>query len=158
MIKFSVKKSIWFLLISCIFYLVMACQPKEKLTPSPEFLFGKWLEKESEEIIQFGGTNHIFEFTNEAFFLERRFSTDAIDPNNECLNGHTAYFTGTYELEGNNLLIDGQSANMEFEITPPECNRAAVYRDTFEFKQEGEQVLILNPEQEIYFQIRLEKE
>ncbi len=158
MIKFSGVKSIGLLLIGCTFYIVMACQPKEKITPTADFLFGKWVEKESEEIIQFGGTNHIFEFTAEAFFLERDYWTDALDPNNECLNGHTAYFTGRYEVVDNKLLIDGQSADMEFKVSPPECNRAAVYRDTFEFQQEGEQVLILNPEEEIYTQIRLEKE
>jgi len=158
MIKFSAAKSIELLIIGFTFYLIMACQPKEKITPNPEFLFGKWIEKESEEVIQFGGTNHIFEFTEEAFFLERDYWTDALDPNNECLNGHTAYFMGTYELEGSNLLIDGQSTNIDFEVSPPACNRAVVYRDTFEFKQEGAQTLILNPEEQIYNQIRLEKE
>ena len=86
MIKVSAIKFIWLLFIGFTFYLIMACQPKEEVTPSPEFLFGKWVEKESEEVTQFGGTNHVFEFTKEAFFLERNFWTDAIDPNNECLN------------------------------------------------------------------------
>lgn len=158
MIKFSANHLVWYLLIGTIFYVVMACQPKERLNPSTEFLFGKWIEKESEEIIQFGGTNHIFEFTKDAFFLERLYWTDALVPDDDCVNGHTDYFTGTYQLEGNQLIFDGLSANEEFVLTPPICNRAATYRDTFNLIQESEQVLILNPDEEVYFQIRLEKE
>ncbi len=157
MIKFSAEKSIWLVLIGCALYVIIACQPKEKITPSPEFLFGKWSEKESEEIIQFGGTNHIFEFTKDAFFLERLYWTDALVPDDDCVNGHTDFFTGTYQLENGQLIIDGLSANEDFVLTLPICNRSATYRDTFNLLQENEQVLILNPDEEVYFQIRLEK-
>jgi len=155
--KFSAKKLIGLLLTGSAFYLMVACQPKEEIIAEPEFLYGKWKEKES-EIPQFGGTNHIFEFTENTFLLEREYWTDALDPNNECLNGHTSYFVGTYELKEGKLLIDGQSANMDFEVSPPPCSRAAVYRDTFELIKESDQVIVLNPDEDIYFQIRLEKE
>lgn len=158
MIKTSAERFISLLFLGVVFYLITACQPKEEVTPASESLYGKWIEKESEEILQFGGTNHIFEFTKDTFFLERSYWTDALSPDDDCLNGHTSYFVGTYQLKGSKLIIDGQSANDKFEVTPPICNRAAVYQDTFEVNQENDRVLILNPDEEVYIQIRLEKE
>ena len=69
-----------------LIFLLTACNDLEELEPNlnEEFLIGKWQEKESEELIQFGGTNHCIEFTADDFQLKRSYWTDAIDLGN-CL-------------------------------------------------------------------------
>ena len=136
---------------------MMACESLNELATQKYFLIVEWIEKESDEIIQFGGTNHIIEFTQDSFFLERRYWTDALDPENSCVNGHTDYFKGTYELLEEQIHFNGQSTNAEFILMIPECNRDTVYETSSNYQQTIQDVFVLNPEQTIYNQIRLER-
>ena len=125
---------------------------------NPTFLRGKWIEKEPEEIIQFEGTNHIIEFSEDQFFLKFNYWTDALSPDDECLNGYTAYFKGSAAVLEDSISFTGQSTNEFFDYNAAECDRYATFQKTYKYKVENEEVIILNPDKEVYFQIRLEKE
>jgi len=155
MIKDITIKFIWLLFIGFTLHL-LACQPKEE-TLNSTFLFGEWKEKESEEIALFSGSNHTFEFTKDTFFLKRYSWTEG-NLFNDCL-GYTDYFKGTYKVAGNKLFLDGQVTYIDGQITSL-CNTIGIgaYEDAFEYIKEGEEVLILNPSEEVYNQIRLERQ
>jgi len=124
---------------------------------NPEFLIGKWIEKEPEEVIAFTGSNHLLEFTDSLFLLERYYWTDAIS-SDECENSYTAYFKGAIQIDQDSISFNGVATNADYEIINPDCDRYAVFKSSFAYRKEGEQIVILNPEEQIYNQIRLEKE
>ena len=132
----------------------------EEFAPSPtdSFLIGKWQEKEPEDIGQFVGTNHCIEFTIDNFLLKQRFWTDAIDLDNPCNNGFTIFYKGVSTLTETQLSLNGQHTNEDFELSAPDCNRAALFLETFDYIRESENVIILNPNEAIFLQIRLERQ
>lgn len=154
----KILKSSLILLISSLFLISFSCNKEKNENLLPETLTGKWVEEEPADIIQFGGTNHIIEFKTDSFFLARQYWTDALDPENSCVNGHTDYYKGKYEIIDNQISFVGKATNEQFVLTTPPCERPTTYEESFQFEEENEQVLILNPEQEVYFQIRLLKE
>ena len=121
-------------------------------------LIGKWIEQEPEDIGQFSGTNHILEFRQDSFFLQRRYWTDALDPANPCLNGHTDYYKGLFEITTDSISFNGLYTDQTFQLTTPKCDYPPTYQETFAYQQNSDNVIILNPEEEIYLQIRLERE
>lgn len=151
-------------LLDCMIFAILlfaACKKEQVITPippalNPTFLIDKWIEKEPEGLT-FSGTNHICEFTDDLFLLERAYWTDAISQN-DCLNDYTAYFKGAVQVTSDSIKFNGIATNELFEIIEPECERYAIYKEAFAYKLEGENILILNPNQDVYLQIRLEKE
>ncbi|MEM6318612.1 MAG: hypothetical protein AAF960_13155 [Bacteroidota bacterium] len=150
-----------FLLLGLLF----ACNSKEEIiidtfppSENPEFLRGKWVEKESEEIIAFAGSNHIIEFTEDEFLLTFRYWTDAISPEDDCQNSYTAYFKGVASVEADSITLQGIATNESFEVTPAECDRYATFDETFKYEVVNDETLLLNPNQQVYLQILLEKE
>lgn len=137
---------------------LLACGKTATIEPNSDFLNGLWIEKESEEIIHFGGTNYTIEFSGNDFFLKRIYWTDALDPDNDCVNGHTIYYKGTVTVTDTELQFDGQHTDADFELTDPVCDRSTTYSEAFEYKKESDTVLILNANDNIYSQIRLERQ
>ena len=150
----KMRKIHWLLLLIGIFC-CSACENVEDVTS--DFLVGKWLEKESDEIIAFGGTNHCIEFTRDSFFFKQVYWTDALDPKNECNNGYTIYYKGNVVISSNQLIFNGQHTDANFNFATPDCNRSNTFQATFDYKLEEEDVIILNPDEDVYNQIRLER-
>lgn len=154
----KILKNSLIILISSLFLISFSCNKEEDKNILFEVFTGKWVEKEPAEIIQFGGTNYIIEFKTDSFFLSRKYWTDAINPENDCVNGHTDYYKGKYEIIDNQISFIGKATDEQFVLTTPPCERSTTYEEIFQFEEESEQALILNPEQEVYYQIRLLKE
>lgn len=141
--------------------LLFACEKVNLIEPippseNPSFLVGKWIEKEPEGIGQFAGANHIIEFTDSLFLLERHYWTDVIS-SEDCENDYTAYFKGAIQIDQDSISFNGVATNSNYEIVNPECDRYAVFKSSFAYKKEGTNILILNPNEDTYYQIQLEK-
>lgn len=145
-------------LLSGLFLFLFSCTKEDEKMTKNDFLIGKWEEKEPEEITQFSGTNYIIEFTQDSFFVARTSWTDAFSTENDCVNGHTDYYKGIYEIINDQISFIGKATNDQFVLATPPCDRPTNYEENFKFQKKNEQVLILNPDQEIYVQIRLLKE
>lgn len=144
-----------------LFNLVISCEDNSMdniINTNDEFLIGKWQEKEPEGVGQLGGTNHCIEFTPDNFQLKQVYWTDALTPNDTCNNGYTVFYTGNAIFTETQLTLKGKHANAEFELTNPDCNRDSIFEMTFDYKKEGEDVIILNPNEGVYIQIRLERQ
>ena len=94
----------------------------------------------------------------EAFFLKIVYWTDALDPNDDCNNGYTIFYTGNAIITEDQITLKGKHANEAFELSNPACNRPAIYEATFDYSKDGENAFILNPEAETFDQIRLERQ
>ena len=149
-------------LFSLLYLLVVSCEGEElrfSETESavPDFLIGQWIEEEPEGPT-FGGTNHIFEFTDSLFRLKFYYWTDAITLDDDCANDYTAYFTGTVETTSDSIFFDGVATNERYEISKPGCANYATYQESFAYNMASETTLILNPDWERFAQILLQKQ
>lgn len=138
------------LLAGLLLILLVACTK----TDNPPNITGNWEEQESSNFIQFAGSTHVFEFKADSFFLSLRYWTDMIDVNAPCPHNRTEYIRGTYELTEDMLSISGKYTDETFVTEQATCDGELDYEASYEYVYEvGE--LLLNPEQEEYFQIRL---
>lgn len=121
-------------------------------------LMNCYKEVESDEFIQFAGSNHRFCFEDDNFLhLEISYWTDALNLNDPCPESRVEIIEGTYILGAENLTIEADIIDILVNGESVDCPKGP-FDTTYVVEQNGVDDLILNPDLEGYYQIRLEKE
>ena len=77
----------------------------------------------------------------------------------DCQNNYSAYFKGGgASIAGDSITIFGKATDENFDYIVAECDRYAIFEETYKYMAENDDVIILNPDAEIPCQIRLERQ
>ena len=142
------------LLVIPIFF--FSCK-KDNLGISQESLSGLWLEEEPAGIIQFAGTNHLFQFNSDkSFTLKRDYWTDVISADS-CYGSHTDYVKGTYSFTSTQFEFGGKYSDPFYNVAQMNNCGETDYHLITKYKFSNG-VLTLNSDEELYYQIALHKQ
>lgn len=146
----------FWLFLSLIPLLFISCK-KDNLGISQATLSGLWLEEEPVGIIQFAGTNHLFQFNSDkSFTLKRDYWTDVISADS-CYGSHSDYVMGTYSFTSSQFELNGKYSDPFYNVVQMNNCGETDYHLITKYKFSNG-ILTLNSDEELYYQIALHKQ
>ncbi len=144
----------------CLAFICFSCtkeEKEEKYSP-PSVLENCYLEVESDLFHQFAGSGHRFCFeADNSLYLEITYFTDDIDLNNPCPETRTELIEGTYTMDGSTLVVEAEILDIIVSGASSNCP-LSTYNKSYVYEDISPTEILLNSDQEAYFQIRLVKE
>ncbi len=143
-----------FLALLVLLSTFFACQ-KDSNISTVEDIQGEWLEIESGP--SYGGSNHHFIIEGNEAKLTLQLWTDLIIVGAPCPGNRTDYAIGTVTMTEDHFTFLGSYSDESFTELGANCQGQANYEINAPYTYE-DGILVLNPDELLYLQIRLEKQ